>query len=277
MGAVVYNVYFHPLRSFPGPLVCRATPFYRHYKFLSGDLIFAMKTLHDTYGPVVRITPNELSFVSPEAWKDIYMPLPGSSGGGDMSRYDRFYQFAGPTAPETLVSLNRGYHAHLKRQMAPAFSERALRMQEPILREYVDLLVQRLGEEAGEGGQPVNLREWFNYYTFDVIGNLGFGSDFAGLESARYHPWVKAVSQNVKEFSYLQVLMYLGFQQVVHMIANSSLLKGKLLHEDLTKKKLEARLQQEKERPDLLDPFLKLKEPLVWFNWSQPVCVGNAI
>ena len=31
-----------------------------------------IKDLHDIYGPVVRIAPNELSFISPKAWNDIY-------------------------------------------------------------------------------------------------------------------------------------------------------------------------------------------------------------
>ncbi|KAH8898888.1 cytochrome P450 monooxygenase [Thozetella sp. PMI_491] len=266
VGIALYNAFLHPLRGFPGPLICRATPFYRHFKFLSGNLLFAVKSLHDVYGPIVRISPNELSFTSPQAWKDIYVPQEDSTGLGDMERYDRFYQFAGPTAPETLVTTSRTHHARLKRQLAPAFSERTLRSQEPIMQEYVDLLIRKLGEESRAGEQPVNLRDWFNFYTFDVIGNLGFGSDFSGLEGSEYHPWVKAVTKNVKEFSFLQVLMYMGFQRIVHLLANSSILKGKVLHEHLTRQKLEARMSQEKERPDLLDPLLKLKEPL---NFEQ--------
>lgn len=31
-----------------------------------------IKDLHDIYGLVVRIAPNELSFISPKAWNDIY-------------------------------------------------------------------------------------------------------------------------------------------------------------------------------------------------------------
>ncbi|CAM1502201.1 Fc.00g041850.m01.CDS01 [Cosmosporella sp. VM-42] len=277
VGKVVYNVFFHPLRKFPGPLICRATPLYRHYKFLKGDLLYAVKSMHDTYGPVVRVTPNELSFISPESWKEIYLPLGGSKG--EMARYDRFYHFAGPNAPETLVTLDKGYHAMLRRALAPAFSENTLRKQEPIMQEYVDLLIQKLVEDSKNGTQVVNLREWFNYYTFDMIGNLGFGSDFNGLKNSEYHPWVKAVTKHVKEFSFLQVLMYLGFPSVVHFLANSSLLKGKVLHEHLTKQKLEARMRVEKDRPDLLDPLLRLKpqpsfEQLL-ANASQLITAGS--
>lgn len=86
------------------------------------------------------------------------------------------------------------YRDSMKRQLAPAFSERALRFQEPIMHQYVDLLIPKVHEDLQNGQHPVNLREWFNYYTFDMIGNLGFGSDFAGLTTEKYHLWVKVVS-----------------------------------------------------------------------------------
>lgn len=258
----MYNIFLHPLRNFPGPLLCRASPLYRHYKFLRGDLLFETERLHKQYGPVVRIRPNELSFIDPEAWKDIYVAHGGSARLGDMARYDRFYQWAGPSAPETFVSLDRPYHDSMKRQLSPAFSERSLQFQEPIIQGYTDTLIRKL-TEASKDGNPVNLREWFNHYTFDIIGNLGFGSDFGGLESEQYHPWVKAVSQNVREFAIMQVLMYLGLQRIVHVLSGSSLLRGKILHEHLTREKVEARINVEKPRLDIFQPLLDRKPPLV--------------
>ncbi|RKK73164.1 hypothetical protein BFJ71_g17440 [Fusarium oxysporum] len=263
IGYVVYNIFLHPLRNFPGPLVCRASPLYRHYKFLRGDLLFETQRLHEQYGPVVRIRPNELSFIDPEAWRDIYIAHGCSARLGDMARYDRFYQWAGPSAPETFVSLDRPYHDSMKRQLAPAFSERSLQFQEPIIQGYTDTLIRKLTEVSKGGQNPVNLREWFNYYTFDIIGNLGFGSDFGGLESEQYHPWVKAVSQNVREFAFMQVLMHLGLQRIVHVLSGSSLLRGKLLHEHLTREKVEARIKVEKPRLDIFQPLLDRKPPLV--------------
>lgn len=40
-----------------------------------------LKALHDIYGPVVRVAPNELSFITAEAWKDIYLIRLAASGG----------------------------------------------------------------------------------------------------------------------------------------------------------------------------------------------------
>ncbi|KAI5459468.1 cytochrome P450 [Mariannaea sp. PMI_226] len=258
----LYNVFIHPLRSFPGPFLCRATPLYRHFKFLSGVLPYSIKSWHDTYGPVVRVSPNELSFISPQAWRDIYLPLTRSDGIEEMSKYDKYYRFGGPGTPDTIVTVNKKEHGPFRRQLNPAFSERALRMQEPVLQQYTDLLMQKLREESDGGKHPVNLREWFNYYAFDIIGNLGLGSDFAGLQDSKYHPWVKAVTHHVKEIAFLQVLTYLGFSKFVQMITSSSFLKGKEVYEKLTREKLESRMSQTEEKHDLVEPLLKLKEPL---------------
>jgi hypothetical protein len=125
------------------------------------------------------------------------------------------------------------------------------------------MLIRKLTEISKDGQHPVNLRDWFNYYTFDIIGNLAFGSDFGGLESEKDHPWVGAVSKNMREFAFMQVLMYLGLQQVVYTLANSSILRGKVLHEHLTREKVEARMRHEKPRLDFFQPLLDRKPPLV--------------
>lgn len=37
-----------------------------------GNLTQRTKVLHDRYGHVVRIAPNELSFIDGQAWQDVY-------------------------------------------------------------------------------------------------------------------------------------------------------------------------------------------------------------
>lgn len=50
-----------------------------------------MHKLHKKYGPVVRIAPNEVSFASLEAVKEIYAS--GGSGYDKTEFYDLFRQF----------------------------------------------------------------------------------------------------------------------------------------------------------------------------------------
>jgi len=73
----VYNVYFHPLHKFPGPKLAGATDLVSAFYAVRGLRSKYNESLHAKYGPVVRTKPNELSFISEDAWKDIYMHRQG--------------------------------------------------------------------------------------------------------------------------------------------------------------------------------------------------------
>lgn len=64
----VYNICLHPLREFPGPRTWTSSQLGQSYCRLTGNLAVRIHELHEHYGPVVRIAPNELSFISAEAW-----------------------------------------------------------------------------------------------------------------------------------------------------------------------------------------------------------------
>lgn len=49
---------------------------------------------------------------------------------------------------------------------------------------YFDLLIQRLHENADK---PVDLVKWYNFTTFDIIGDLTFGESFDCLETSTLH------------------------------------------------------------------------------------------
>lgn len=68
---LVYNVYLHPLRSHPGPILARATRLYMVLLELRGCLHLRIKEWHDQYGEVVRIAPDSLSYNSGQAWNEI--------------------------------------------------------------------------------------------------------------------------------------------------------------------------------------------------------------
>ena len=65
-------MFFHPLASFPGPKIAAVTRLYYIKHLLTGRLPFNNAKLHEKYGGVVRIAPDELSFITAEAWRDIY-------------------------------------------------------------------------------------------------------------------------------------------------------------------------------------------------------------
>jgi hypothetical protein len=68
---IVYNIFFHPLKRFPGPTSWAASRVPWATASFTGNLPYAVADLHSQYGPVVRTAPDELSLIDPLAWKDI--------------------------------------------------------------------------------------------------------------------------------------------------------------------------------------------------------------
>ncbi|KAJ5890480.1 uncharacterized protein N7473_006708 [Penicillium subrubescens] len=81
--SIYYNIYFHPLAKIPGPKAYAASPIPVALAQLGGQFHLFTQAAHERFGGVVRISPNELSFISAEAWGDIYArkqktpPFPG--------------------------------------------------------------------------------------------------------------------------------------------------------------------------------------------------------
>jgi hypothetical protein len=65
----IYRVYIHPLRTFPGPQLSAFTRIPHLHAFFTGSIHTYVANLHAKYGDVVRISPDELSFTNPQAWR----------------------------------------------------------------------------------------------------------------------------------------------------------------------------------------------------------------
>lgn len=151
----MYNIYFHPLASYAGPkyaVVSRAWWLLHSFR---GELSYKTKELHDQYGDVVRIAPNELSYTAPNGWKDIY----GHRHGQPENYKDPSENFDGS---QSIIFADRVKHSQLRRLLSNAFSEKTLRDQEPVLKSYTDLLIQRLTGRCEGGRCPLDLVKWYN-------------------------------------------------------------------------------------------------------------------
>ncbi|KAK8042505.1 cytochrome P450 [Apiospora phragmitis] len=260
MCIAVYNGLFHPLASFPGPLSHRVSIIPRIVYLVTGRLAFHVANLHAKYGAVVRISPNELAFCEPQAWKDVYGHR--RQGQEEFSKYLGFYRPIKGESPASIMSAPRHDHTLLRRQLSHGFSDRSMRGQEPIIGSYVDLLIKRLRQHGGDGAKALNMREWLNWTTFDIIGDLGFGRSFGCLENSDYHPWVSIITRTVKIGSYIQALYELGGIQLVTWIVNSGIWRSRNEHKKQVNAKLIQRIQLDTERPDLIQGLLRKQDDL---------------
>ncbi len=64
--------FFHPLCAVPGPWVNSISELPAALALVLGDQHIYYRRLHEKYGPVVRVSPGEVSFVSVEAREEIY-------------------------------------------------------------------------------------------------------------------------------------------------------------------------------------------------------------
>ena len=77
-----------PLARLPGPRIALFTSLPLKWNEMKANRREWIHGLHVRYGPVVRITPNEVSFTSPAAVKEIYCS--GGSGYDKTEFYDLF-------------------------------------------------------------------------------------------------------------------------------------------------------------------------------------------
>lgn len=264
---IVYNLYFHPLAKFPGPFLHRASRFPFVYRMLRGTLVTDVLAFHERYGSVVRLAPDELAFASPQAWRDIYGHRPGHD---ELPKSDMFYRNAG--MPPSIVSEDKDSHAVLRRLLAGGFSDRSMRDQEPIIGAYVDLLVTRLREHAVDRDskdphtglqrpRALDMTAWYNWTTFDIIGDLAFGEPFGGLDRAEYHPWVAAIGATVRSAAFLLAAKLLGLRALV-LPAVRYAMKGRQEHSRRTQEKLNRRMEMKVERHDLIAPLLTVRDQM---------------
>ncbi len=69
---IVKRRYFSHLRRFPGPFWASVTRWWLVHQIFRGDHEKVMLRLHAKYGPIIRISPFEVSISDPEAIKIIY-------------------------------------------------------------------------------------------------------------------------------------------------------------------------------------------------------------
>ena len=130
----------------------------------------------------------------------------------------------------TTAVANQAEHTRLRRMLAPAFTERALMEQEPLLTYYFDLLVTKLKQRADGPGAPyIDLMAYFNFLTFDIIGSayyhsplllgiglthpsdLCLGEAFGALEAEEYHTWIRFVAgPRARAYSQVRTGMFLS-------------------------------------------------------------------
>ncbi|KAJ5292490.1 uncharacterized protein N7443_008443 [Penicillium atrosanguineum] len=254
---ILYNLYISPLSKYPGPKLAACTNLPNLYWTSTGQYHYKLKDLHDKYGDVVRAGPQTLVYRTPQAWKDIYSHR--KSGTSSYLKDPKFY-LQGPRGP-SILNANDADHSRTRRLLSHAFSEKALRDQEALIQSYVDMLINRLQGEIASSRKVVDMSQWYNFTTFDIIGDLAFGEPFDCLKNSQYHPWVKMLFSSMKVLALRRPLaIYPFLAPIVSGLMPKRLVKMREEHFALTAEKVHRRLETKTDRPDFMAYILRVDD-----------------
>ncbi|KAK1236910.1 hypothetical protein MKX08_007858 [Trichoderma sp. CBMAI-0020] len=247
---VVYNLFFHPLRKFPGPKLWAV-----HYGFyacleLSGDGHRRIVKVHQKYGPVVRVAPDHLAFCHPDAIHD----LSGHRKSGQLENPKETVRYMASSG--SILAANREDHSRMRKSIANGFSQQAMLNQQPLITVYINMLFEHLrGFYVDE--KTFDISSWFNYTTFDIVGDLAFGEPFGCLKESTYHPWVAFIFECIKNIAVDSAFRRMGFlyKLLVLLTPKSILIKYKE-HSELSTQKVHQRLGINTERKDFMASML---------------------
>lgn len=186
----------------------------------------------------MRVSPNQVSFDSAKSWKDIY----GHVGGRKVFLKSDFYDSDG--RPKSVVSSrDPTEHGAMRKLLSNAFSAKALAEQESIVHSYVDLFIKQIGKHATGKEEGEEMVKWYNWCTFDIIGDLAFGDPFGCLEAGVPHFWVSTILDAVRSGTYYAALIkYFGNSKfsmaLKSLIIPQGLLKQRERHLGYSKDKL---------------------------------------
>lgn len=179
----VYRLHFHPLAKFPGPKIAALTVWYEFYfdGIKRGRYTFRIQRMHQKYGPIVRISPNELHVNDPSFIDELY------AGGG--KRRDKYAYFSAQFGIPDSVFGTQDHDLHRLRRGALGrfFSRASVSRLEPVIHRAIEKLTSQL-QTHRDSGQPVTMTMAFSCLTTDVVTEYAFSKSYDFLSSPTFEP-----------------------------------------------------------------------------------------
>ncbi|KAJ4026558.1 hypothetical protein NW752_001508 [Fusarium irregulare] len=240
---LTYRAFFHRLNRFPGPFIARLTNVYATWLAIKEEHMYLeVQELHKKYGDIVRIGPMELSIATPSAFRILHANNSPAIKGP-------FYNVAHPWV-NLLADRNRKRHAIRRKTWDKAFTAKALRDYEPRVVKYTKQLTEQIAKTSGK---PMNVSAWINFYTFDIVGDLAFGTSFDYL--------VKGKRDKFLEDSHESQALMGAFRQVTWLFAvfkeTPFLNNSWLSFQSWLKEKVEIRRNNKPSQPDVFSFILE--------------------
>ncbi|RPD52782.1 cytochrome P450 [Lentinus tigrinus ALCF2SS1-7] len=155
----------HPLSKYPGPFWCRTSKLWHACLAYSGEQHKYLQALHERYGDVVRIGPNDLSIRDAAA-------IPQLMGISGVPKGTNFHgAMLTATNPPMVGIQDTQVHLARRRSWARGLNPSALKEYEPLIGKRAKQLVRLFETHDG----VIVLGQIFNYFSYDLMCDMAFG------------------------------------------------------------------------------------------------------
>jgi cytochrome P450 len=190
----IYNISpFHPLARFPGPKIAAASYLYEAYYdwWLVGRYGKVIARMHEQYGPIVRINPDELHCSDPAFTDEIYA---GPGRIRDKWQHQLNTGGAGPVSKTGFSTVDHNLHRARKQPLSKFFSRQQMLKLEDEVHDFAEQTANKMLTFAGKG--EFDVKEAFNCFTADVMSQYAFGEPMGFIAQEGWEPnfatWVKS-------------------------------------------------------------------------------------
>ncbi|KAI0135899.1 cytochrome P450 [Daldinia grandis] len=197
---IIYRLFFHRLRRFPGPLDLKISRFFSALRVAKeAKYQNEIAKMHEEYGDFIRIGPRVLCIVRDSAIPIIYGP-------NTNCHKPAMYMGSSIDPKKTTIHGSQDPDDHRRRHKAwdKGFSIKALQTYEPRIRTLVTKLVNQISRE-----EVVDATAWSMYLTFDIMGEVGFGKDFGCVSDGINHPAIESIREHMHIGSVLSHIPWL--------------------------------------------------------------------
>ncbi|KAI5244526.1 hypothetical protein E4T43_03835 [Aureobasidium subglaciale] len=133
-------------QSTEGPFLTKFTGLAHFISIFGGQRHLYLDALHDKYGPVVRISPREVSVADYESLRQVFKTV------GGFLKPESYKTFTAEPTPSVFTTTDPVYHAKFRKMLAPAMSESCLNKLQPVVQAKVDLMMAGLKRERSQKG-----------------------------------------------------------------------------------------------------------------------------
>ncbi|KAI0367365.1 high nitrogen upregulated cytochrome P450 monooxygenase 2 [Pilatotrama ljubarskyi] len=191
---------FHRLAKYPGPFPCKLSKVWMACVSATGRQHLYIKSLHDKYGDVVRIGPNELSFRDPSI-VNVALGSPGVPKGPLM--IGRILTATDLPLPGIM---DPQVHQERRKLWNRAMSASALKEYEPQIANRANQLVHVLESQKDD----FDIGQFVKFFAYDFMCDMAYGGGSELLRDGDEHNIWHTLEEGMPAATFLSHVPWLG-------------------------------------------------------------------